>query len=459
VTRDGGKTWTNTTKALVGLAPNAWINKVEASHFDAGRAYVSASHWQDGDYAPYFYKTADYGKTWTKITAGLPERGWSHVIREDPKVEDLLYAGTEFGLYASWDGGAKWLSIRNNMPAVAVRDIAIHPRDNDVIVATHGRGIYILDDAAPLQQIAAAMRDDARLFPIRPVIRWAGGGGSFRNNERDWLAPNPAAGAWINVYLKTAPTGPVTITITDKAGKAVRTIRARAEAGVNRFAWNLRYDLPGQRGQAGAAGPGAGDVPAGGGRGGGGSQGPAVNPGEYAVKVTVGGRELTGTCTVHLDPGVQVSAVDLDAQLQGAFAALALTTRVNGVVERVDSLVAQLTAIDAQLARQQPVPAYRGQVTQALGKLKSFRDDQLVRPIAGLGYRQYPRLREDVQSLAGYFNRGFRAPNEGERTRLKDLTDEVAKAEATLNAMITGDVAAINEAMKAVPRIVVETIK
>ncbi len=245
VTRDGGKTWTNTVKAMTGLAPNAWINKVEASHFDAGTAYVSASHWQDGDYAPYFYRTADFGKTWTKITAGLPARGWSHVIREDPKVRGLLYAGTEFGLYASWNDGATWTSIRNNMPPVAVRDIAIHPRDNDVIVATHGRGIYILDDAAPLQMIGKAVKNDAFLFPIRPAIRWAGASGTFRANERDWIAPNPPAGAWINVYLKSAPTGPVTITIADKAGKAVRTLRQRGEAGVNRFVWNLRHDLPG----------------------------------------------------------------------------------------------------------------------------------------------------------------------------------------------------------------------
>jgi photosystem II stability/assembly factor-like uncharacterized protein len=454
VTRDGGKTWANTTKALAGLSPNAWINKVEASHFDAGKAYVSASHWQDGDYAPYFYKTADYGRTWSMITAGLPQRGWSHVIREDPKVQDLLYAGTEFGLFASWNGGVTWVSIRNNMPAVAVRDIAIHPRDNDIIVATHGRGIYILDDAAPLQQIAAAVKGDAYLFPIRPAIRWAGGGGSFRVNPRDFVAPNPAAGAWINVYLKTAPSGPVTIAIGDKAGKTVRTIRARGEAGVNRFVWNLRYDIPGQRAQAGTSG-----APAGGGRGGGGSQGPAVNPGEYTVKVSAGGRELTGTCTVRLDPQIQVSPADLDAQLQGAFSALALQTRVTVVVERVDSLIDQLTAIDTQLARQQPAPASRAQVTKTLGALKAYRDETLARPIAGLGYRQYPRLREDVQSLVGYFNRGFRAPNEGELTRLKDLTGEVARAEAAVNGFITKDAAAINEAMKAAPRILIETIK
>jgi photosystem II stability/assembly factor-like uncharacterized protein len=455
VTRDGGKTWTNTVKAMTGLAANAWINKVEAGRFDAGTAYVSASHWQDGDYAPYFYKTTDFGKTWTKITAGLPVRGWSHVIREDPKGKGLLYAGTEFGVYASWDDGAKWVSIRNNMPPVAVRDIAVHPRDNDIIVATHGRGIYILDDAAPLQQATSAVKGEAYLFPIRPAIRWAGGAGMFRSNERDWLAPNPPAGAWINLYLKSASREPVVVTITDKAGKPVRTLRSRGDAGVNRIVWNLRYDLPGGRPEAPL--PGMEDMPAAvRERFGGGSQGPAVNPGEYNVRVKAGGTELTGTVAVRLDPGVEASAADLDTQLQASVAAAALGARVGAIIERVDSIVAQLTALDAQSARQAPAPAYRAQVAQALAKLRAFKDEELARPLPGLGYRQYPRLREDVQSMAGYLNRGFRAPNDGERTRLKDLTDQVARAEAKLDGMVNADIATINEALKPVPHIIVK---
>jgi len=460
VTRDGGKTWTNTVKAMAGLAPNAWINKVEASHFDAGTAYVSASHWQDGDYAPYFYKTADFGRTWTKITTGLPARGWSHVIREDPKVRGLLYAGTEFGLYASWNDGAAWTSIRNNMPPVAVRDIAIHPRDNDVIVATHGRGIYILDDAAPLQMIGQAVKSDAFLFPIRPAIRWAGASGTFRSNERDWLAPNPPAGAWINVYLKSAPQGPVTITIADKAGKTVRTLRQRGEAGLNRFVWNLRHDVPG--GPAGGARGGLDAPPAqapGGGRGGGAGQGPAVVPGDYTVKIQAGDKVLTGTVTVTLDPAVQATPADLDAQLQASFAALAMAARVNSVIERVDVMTNQLTALDGQLAGQSPAPAVRSQVKQALDTLKKFKDEELARPMPGLGYRQYPRLREDVQSLAGYVGRGFRAPNTGELERMKDLTVQVDQAVAKVNGLIAKDIAAINDAMKASPRIAVEPIR
>lgn len=459
VTRDGGRSWTNTVQAMTGLAPHAWINKVEASHFDAATAYVSASHWQDGDYAPYFYKTSDYGKTWTKITGGLPARGWSHVIREDPKVKGLLYAGTEFGLYASWDAGSRWVSIRNNMPPVAVRDIAIHPRDNDIIVATHGRGIYILDDAAPLQQIETAMKRDIYLFPTRPAIRWAGSSGTFRSNPRDWVAPNPVPGAWINVYLRTAPSGPVTITIADRAGRTVRTLRQRGEAGFNRFVWNLRHDVPTDRSPATAAAQAGASAPGAAGRGAGAQQGPAAGPGDYTVTVRVGEREVRGQLTVMLDPNVTVPAADLDAQREASVAALALQARVNAVIERVDSLLAQLAATEAQIGRQSPQPAYGAMVRKASAQIKAFRDEELARPIQGLGYRQYPRLREDVQSLVGYLNRGLRRPNEGELARLKDLTAEVAKAETKLNGLVSKEIAAVNDAMKGLPHIVIEPIK
>jgi photosystem II stability/assembly factor-like uncharacterized protein len=466
VTRDGGKTWVNTVKGMAGLAPHAWINKVEASHFDAGTAYVSASHWQDGDYAPYFYRTADFGKTWTTITAGLPARGWSHVVREDPKVRGLLYAGTEFGIYASWNDGAAWTSIRNNMPPVAVRDIAIHPRDNDIIVATHGRGIYILDDAAPLQLLPEAAQADAFLFPIRPAVRWARSSGTFRANERDWIAPNPPAGAWINVYLKSAPKGPVVITVADKAGRTVRTLRAAGAAGMNRYVWNLRHDPPGApaagpAGRGGGPGPGGAAPPAGMGAGGrgGGTQGPLVLPGDYTVNVEAAGRTMTGTVSVAPDPAMQATHADLEAQLAATVEALALVTKVDAVIERVEAMLSQLTPLDAQLARQTPAPAVRAQVRQALEALKKFSDDELARPLPGLGYRQYPRLREDVQSLAGYLQRGVRPPNAGELERLKDLTAQVDRAVAKLNGLITKDIAAINETLKAVPRIAVEPVK
>jgi hypothetical protein len=336
------------------------------------------------------------------------------------------------------------------MPAAPVRDIKIHPRDNDIIVATHGRGIYILDDAAPFQQLAAAVKSDAYLFPVRPAIRWAGSSGMFRQNERDWIAPNPPAGAYINVYLKAAPSQPLTITVADKAGKTVRTLRnLRSQAGVNRFVWDLRWDNPAARPD-----PAMADIPVAiRARFGIGSFGPAVLPGEYVVKVSAGGRELTSPVVVQLDPGVTVPQADLQAQIDAAFAMLSVQQRVNTVIDRVDDLMGQLTALDAALGKQTPAPAVRPQVKQAMDTLKAWRDEELARPLPGLGYRQYPRLREDVQSVSGYINRGFKAPNAGETLRMKELTDQTAVAEKKLAGIETGAIAAINTALKEQPRI------
>jgi enamine deaminase RidA (YjgF/YER057c/UK114 family) len=223
--------------------------------------------------------------------------------------------------------------------------------------------------------------------------------------------------------------------------------------------WNLRHELPGVTGGGarGEVGPLAAQPPAGG--RGGGPQGPAVVPGEYAVRVQAGDKVLTGTVAVTLDPAVQATPAELDAQAQASFEALALVARVNDVISRVDSMSDQLTALDAQLARQSPAPPVRGQVKQVIAALKKFRDEDLARPLPGLGYRQYPRLREDVQSLAGYLGRGVRAPNDGEVVRMKDLTAQVDQAVAKVNAIIAKDIAAINDAMKSAPRISVDAIR
>jgi hypothetical protein len=182
-------------------------------------------------------------------------------------------------------------------------------------------------------------------------------------------------------------------------------------------------------------------------------------PGEYTVRVEAGGKVLTETVSVTLDPAVQASPADMEAQTQASFAALALVAKVNDVISRVDSMSEQLTALDAQLAAQSPAPAARSRVKQAIETLKKFRDEELARPLPGLGYRQYPRLREDVQSLAGYLGRGVRAPNDGEVARMKDLTALVEQAVAKANGIIAKDIAAINEAMKSAPRILAEPVK
>ena len=318
----------------------------------------------------------------------------------------------------------------------------------------------------PLQELGKAMKADAYLFPVRPAIRWAGGSGSFRSNERDWIAPNPPAGAYLDLYAK-APSDGATVAITDKAGKPVRTLRGiRLAAGVTRIVWDLRYDGQGGGGRGGRGGAAA-QVPAGMedvppealARFGFGGGGPAVLPGDYTVKVKVGAQELSGTVHVGLDPKVQATDADLQAQLEAVQTMGAMTARVNGIIDRVNDVVAQLTALDAVLAKQAPVPASAGDVKKTMETLKAFRDDELMRPPPAMGYRQYPRLREDVQSISGGLGRGFRAPNEGERIRMKELADLTDKAAAKLNGILAGDIATINDAMKGQPRIAADLVK
>ena len=486
VTRDGGKNWTNVVANIKGLAPNAWIPTIDASWKDAGTAYVAASHFQtNADYAPYFFKTTDFGKTWTKITGGMRARGWAHVIREDPQNPSVLYAGTENDVYASWDGGRRWASIRNGLPPAPVRDLFIHPREHDVVIATHGRGAYVLDDARPVSQLSEAIKGDAHLFDVRPATRWVYFNRDGNLGDREFILDNPESGAYINLFLKRDATEPLTVTISDGSGKVVRTIRnVKAKAGVNRIVWDLRHDnpVPPMRPRAGQ--PAQPEIPRRiASRFGFGAAGPAVLPGEYKVSVRVAGRELTRPVRVSIDPRVEVTPAVLAEQHEAAFAALRLVARVNQIQERTDDLLDQLKTLGEQLSREpaqreitstasngngngngheQPGPAaspLAADVQRAITTLKKFRDDELVRPLQGLNYRQYPRLREDVQSLAGSIQRGFRPPNAGEKLRLQELGVELDKAAAKVNQVINTDVARINEALRARPRIAIDPVK
>jgi photosystem II stability/assembly factor-like uncharacterized protein len=487
VTRDGGKTWTNTVKNIQGLAPNAWIPTVEASPHDAGTAFVAADHHQDNDYTAYFFKTTDYGRTWTRLNLNMPamKTGWPHVIRQDPKNASLLYAGTELGLWVSFDGGAKWTSLRQNLPPVPVRDIQIHPRDNDLIVATHGRGIYILDDITPLQKMGAALASTAQLFDVRPATRWTVWNKDGNLGQAVWSGPNPPAGAIFNYFLKSD--GDVTFTVSDKSGKVIRTIRnAPRTAGLNRFVWDLRYDGPtgtpgGRGGRANAqpaapAAPGAPeDAPTGGRFGRGGNAGPLVVPGEYTVTLRSGGQELKKTVTVDMDPRVPVAAGDLDAQLEASLALRDLTSRANALVDRANSLIAQLDALTQRLQR--PIaargagpstgsgqaggagPDIAGAVEAALGAVTTLRDKDITRPYPNMGYRQYPRIREEITSLSGAVSGSPNRPTEGQALRMKELGEELDRAVTALNQIQTDQISKINDMMKGQPFITTEIIR
>jgi len=499
VTRNGGKTWSNVFTNVPGLKPNAWIPTIDASHFDAGTAYVAADHHQDDDYGPYAYVTNDFGKTWKRITGDLPaSAAWTHVVREDPKNRDLLYIGTEMGVWASWDKGTHWISLRGDLPVVPVRDIQVHPRDNDLLLATHGRGLYIMDDISALQHLEPALTADATLFDIRPATRWVLWSRDGNLGQKKWAGENPPVGALITYFLKSQPVSEVNIAISDASGRVIRRMRRVADdAGINRVVWDLKSDAPpgtttggrGGRGGGGGAqgtsteGPTGGaapdtslaafrarraamqnepaDTPEEGGRGGGGAL--DVLPGTYTVAVSVNGKQLTKTVQVQIDPRSDMTPAQLVTQNQTAIQLNEVLARVNRVVSGADNLLSQLTSVQTQLrvapaaGAAVPSPQLLGDIDAAIKDLRHFRDSVLARPLPGLGYRQYPRLREEAQTVAGMVSRPMMPPTAGELLRMKELGTEADQAQARLDAIVANRITKINQSLAGTPHIITQT--
>jgi photosystem II stability/assembly factor-like uncharacterized protein/enamine deaminase RidA (YjgF/YER057c/UK114 family) len=506
VTRDGGRTWTNVFKNVPGLKPNAWIPTVDASHSDVATAWVAADHHQDDDYSPYAYVTTDFGKTWKSVIGDLPAKAaWVHVVREDPKNKNLLYIGTEMGVYASWDRGGHWTSLRGDLPIVPVRDIEVQPRDNDLLLATHGRGLYILDDITALQQYAAVRGEEAALFDLRPAVRWNMWNKDGNVGQKQWTGANPPEGALITYYLKAQPPGAVNVTITDKDGHPVRRLtRVLDEPGINRIAWNLQYDPPadgGRGGRGGAAAAGGRGGRGGGGRGAGGtdttaSVGPDSSlaelraqrraaaaeesqpqgrggggfggggaiwalPGRYTVTLAVEGKRYAKTVDVSLDPRSDMTPAQQTAQYTAAVAMQDLATRVNRIVSGVDDVTRQLTALQTTL-RAAPRDSSSANARQALteigislAQLKQFKDSVLARPLPGLGYRQYPRLREEVQTVSGMVSRPMMQPTAGELLRSGELTTESNQAQARFDKIVEEHVMKVNDLLKNTPHVLI----
>ncbi len=292
VSRDGGVTFTDVSRNLSGLPAGHmyWVSRIDASHFDQGTAYVSVDGHRSDDLKPYVFVTRDFGASFQNITANLPPYGNVQVIREDPKNKDLLYAGTEFGLFISLDGGKQWSTFMNNYPTVRTDDILVHPRDNDLIVATHGRSVWIADDISPLQQMTDAVRDsDATLFDIRPAVAWLNDQQHNQaiGGQKVFAGENAPRGAAITYYLKSAAPGDVKITIADATGRVVRTLDGPKTAGISRVMWNLTPAPP----------PGQTAPVFGGGRGG----AALVEAGTYVVTLDAAGKKLTKPLQVLQD--------------------------------------------------------------------------------------------------------------------------------------------------------------
>jgi hypothetical protein len=371
VTRDSGKSWKNVAPQIPGVPKGTYVSRVAASKYAAGSAYVTFDGHRAEDYAVYIFATTDYGETWQAIRHGIPDTAGSvHVVREHPHNANLLFAGSEFGLWISWDRGANWTGFKNNFPTVPVDDIELQARENDLVLATHGRSVWIFDDLTPLEKMDATVAaSDLTFFPPRAANVWHIHTRRWSAGQKAFAAKNPPVGAVINYYLKSAlpsseptpnsaekkeaaaesqkpktdepeakPTGKlsekpaetpaapsaekntdkqeekpetkkegkVKIVVTDMDGKTVRELEGPGAAGVNRANWDLRYNPPAEPTPEQLDAIAAGY--------GLGPRGPYAEPGEYTIRITAGSKEATQKVAVEDDPRLQLNAEDRAAR-------------------------------------------------------------------------------------------------------------------------------------------------
>jgi len=329
VTRDG-KNWKNVVSKVPGLPKGTYVTRVVASRSGDGTAYATFDGHRMGDFKVYVYMTTDFGESWRSISSNLPENtGTVHVIREHPRNPNLLFVGTEFGIFASYDRGAKWTQMKQNFPTVPVDDILIHPRDNDLIVATHGRSIWIMDDITSLEKMNdSVMNSDVFLFDPRNAVMWRSWNNKPLTSDKAYYGENPPRGAIIDFYLREPLEGKesVHLTIQDASGQTAFSINCtapsptptsapagrgggffgggtttcHAKQGINRFVWDLRSRPAGP--QSGAPANDFASFMA--------RRGLGVEPGEFTVKIKYGDTEMSKSLTVVEDPRVMFSAAD-----------------------------------------------------------------------------------------------------------------------------------------------------
>jgi photosystem II stability/assembly factor-like uncharacterized protein len=240
VTRDGGATWTDLSATLPDVPADRWISRLECSHFAEDTAYLTIDRHRNDDRAPYVFRTIDAGKTWQPLAHNLPHGEPLHVIREDPRNRDLLFVGTEFGLFVSINGGARWHRVRTAFPTVAVHDLAVQARERELVLGTHGRSIYVLD-ILPLEELTpAVLAAPAHLFDVKPATVFNFHGSHSGGGVQAYAAPNPPYGAVLHYYLRDPLAGPAAILITDALGNRVAELRGKKEAGLHQALWNLR---------------------------------------------------------------------------------------------------------------------------------------------------------------------------------------------------------------------------
>jgi len=470
VTRDGGQTWKNVASHVPGVPQGTYVTRVVASRAAEGTAFVTFDGHRSNDFNVYLFLTTDYGETWKAVSNGLPaNNGTLHVVREDPRDTNLLFAGTEYGIFVSFDRGANWTSLKLNLPTVPVDDIQIHPRDFDLVLGTHGRSIWVLDDIRPLEQLdEKVLGSDLHSFDIRPAYLWRMYGNKGNTGSKWFMAPNPPYGALINFYLKAKPDEkePVKITIQDKEGKTIRdlpcaprkedapepprrfgAVPCEAKPGVIRTNWDLRYSPSAeptpQQLQAMEAGFGFGP------------RGPLVEPGQYTIKITQGKNEATQTVQVDEDPRITISAADRAARHDAIMKLYDLAKTTDRDRRTITSLKTNLTAaLEAWKKPGAPkIPENVQKAAEALAKQVEAMNDTFVAPQQQLGNAgpplvyMPPPLPQRVGRLMGAVEGYTAAPTPQQNEELTVVGTLVAKAHTDVKKIVDEPLAALNKMM------------
>ena len=445
MTVDGGKNWSNIIKSVSGIAANSPVSHVEPSRTNAQTAYVAFDRHMFDDFRPYIFKTTDGGKTWQNIAGNLPAKAYVQVVREDPKNPELLYAGTELGLFASYSGGREWIPLNlKNLPNVSVHDILVHPRDNDLILATHGRSVWIFDDASPIQGMTSAiLNSNAYLFPIRAALRYASRFTRYGIGDKAFAGPNPPYGALITYYLKDKPDDKTTfkIQVLDAGGKLVQELDKPAkEKGLNRVSWNLRYGgaevrrLPTEEETAFSGPP----------------RGPQALPGRYTVRLTVGDKTFDEPVEVRLDPTVSVSPADLQAQLDLQMKLRDMQTAANSALRFLDSIEEQLkhTQTTAKGLNKEPDKDMMKALEDYIKQVDALQD-RLARRSEGLGLPGKTQISNRVGDIFFALDGTNAAPTPYQLQYYQEIQPEFRERIGEANRFINDTVAKWNEKLRA----------
>ena len=434
LTRDGGATWTNLVKNVPGLPPASWVSWVEAGPHADETAYAAFDRHTFGDMTPWVYATRDFGKTWERIVGPASGvRGWAWVIKEDPVRPGLLYLGTEFGLFTSLDAGKTWAEFKGgNFPSVAVRDLAFPATEPDLVVATHGRGIWILDDLTPLRALTPeTIAKNVAFLPGRPVTQKPRGRGGWPEGDASYAGPNPPSGAVIAYYQKTRHTfGRMKLEILDSSGRVVDTPPAGIRKGINRVVWSMQEKPP--RVPTGATTAGA-------------SAGPRVLPGTYTVRLTKGAEVVEEPLVVSLDPRAPFTLEERKAQYADAMKARALFGRMSDVVDRMNGY----RTLAAARAKGLPAGDALRKALAAFGAKAEAIRKEIVATSEGGAITGEERLREHLANVYNALLSYEGRPGDYQVARVEALERELKDVEGEAAALAAKDLPALNEKLRA----------